>query len=321
MLEEKSDLLAQLTAQNEALEAELSELKNEYDSSRVEYLLLSSRFEELDDGLIHLQHQNEQLEEKLANANETWSREKLELTKSLETTRNDLQDQQRRKEDAEKDRDFSRDLYAKASAYASEVKDENDALQLRVNVAEGQARDGVAMLKATYAGQVQRLREEIEQLKAQNHVLNVKDERTNDDIRKRAALEPILRQENERLKRELQSCEEELERTRTLVQQSAHPDTEPDHEVENNVGAPTGRDDDNLDDGRPAELHEAEEIAPPSTRSSPAANFNSSDISYVINTNDLSNIVYHVCQYVSGTSMCNAKFSTSQVTPCDISIA
>ena len=64
---------------------------------------------------------------------------------------------QRRHADAEKDRDLFRDLYGKASAHASAVSAENNELSERAALAEGQAREGVAMLKATYEERVRLL--------------------------------------------------------------------------------------------------------------------------------------------------------------------
>ena len=50
----------------------------------------------------------------------------------------------------EKDRDFFREQYTQASGFASSVRDENIELEKRVTIAEGQAQEGVAGIKALY---------------------------------------------------------------------------------------------------------------------------------------------------------------------------
>lgn len=51
---------------------------------------------------------------------------------------------------AEKDRDFFREQYAQASSYVGSVREENVELEGRVKVAEGQAKEGVAAIKALF---------------------------------------------------------------------------------------------------------------------------------------------------------------------------
>lgn len=51
---------------------------------------------------------------------------------------------------AEKDRDFFREQYAQASSYVSSVRGENVELEGRVAIAESQAKEGVAAIKALF---------------------------------------------------------------------------------------------------------------------------------------------------------------------------
>jgi len=51
---------------------------------------------------------------------------------------------------AEKDRDFFREQYVQASGFVGSVREENVELEKRVEIAEGQAREGVAAIKALF---------------------------------------------------------------------------------------------------------------------------------------------------------------------------
>jgi alpha-D-ribose 1-methylphosphonate 5-triphosphate diphosphatase PhnM len=48
---------------------------------------------------------------------------------------------------AEKDRDFFRDQYTQASGFVNATRAENVELEEKAKIAEGQARDGVALIK------------------------------------------------------------------------------------------------------------------------------------------------------------------------------
>ncbi|KAI0324110.1 hypothetical protein GY45DRAFT_1331896 [Cubamyces sp. BRFM 1775] len=136
----------------------------------------------------------------------------------LAQLRKENEELQRRKAEAEKDRDLFRDLYSKASAHASEVSKENNELLERAELAEGQARDGLAMIKATYEGRVRRAEEEAKRWKAQYQLLTSRDTRMDDDIRKRAALEPELRAEIARLQDKLDNLEEDYVRMESMLE-------------------------------------------------------------------------------------------------------
>lgn len=127
---------------------------------------------------------------------------------------------QKRKADAEKDRELFRELYNKASAHASEVAKENDALLERARVAEGQVRDGLQMIRGTYEARVRRLEEEVAKLTGLNAILTAKDVKTNgDDIRRRAAEEVGLREDNQKLRAELAELRLDYSRMERLLEQ------------------------------------------------------------------------------------------------------
>ncbi|KAH9852967.1 hypothetical protein C2E23DRAFT_885317 [Lenzites betulinus] len=128
---------------------------------------------------------------------------------------------QRRKADAEKDRELFRTLYSTASAHASAMSSENAALLERAERAEGQARDGLAMVRATYDARVRRAEEEAARWRAQYEILLARDERARAEeaeVRARAAREPELRAEVERLRGSLEALEEDYARMEGLLE-------------------------------------------------------------------------------------------------------
>ncbi|KZT64193.1 hypothetical protein DAEQUDRAFT_815149 [Daedalea quercina L-15889] len=127
----------------------------------------------------------------------------------------------RKKLDAEKDRDLFREMYSKASMHVSEVTKENNELLERTERAEGQVKEGLQMVKGTYEERVRTLEAEVEKWKGQAALLTARDRRTleKEEYRKRAAMEPELREDNERLKEELQKLQEDYNQlAATLVQ-------------------------------------------------------------------------------------------------------
>ena len=119
----------------------------------------------------------------------------------------------RKKLEAEKDRDLFREMYSKASAHVSEVSKENNELLERAELAEGQVKDGLQMIKGTYEERVRVLEAEVERWKAQATLLTARDRRTleNEEFRRKAAMEPELRAENERLREEMKKLREDYD--------------------------------------------------------------------------------------------------------------
>lgn len=127
---------------------------------------------------------------------------------------------QRQKTDAEKDRELFRDMYSKASAHAGEVIRENGALEERATLAEGQLRDGIAMIRSTYEIRISKLEEEVKKWKGLYELIVEKDQRTNgDELRRRAALQEELQRENAKLKEDLELLREDYEKMETVFDQ------------------------------------------------------------------------------------------------------
>ena len=139
---------------------------------------------------------------------------------TLEQLRAANEELQRRKADAEKDRDLFRDFYSKASAHATEVTKENNELLERVTIADGQVKDGLAMIRQTYEVRVKALEDEVARLQGLNAVLTARDAKMQgDDIRRRAAEEVDLRQENQRMRAQMAQLRMDYRKLERLVEQ------------------------------------------------------------------------------------------------------
>ncbi|KAG6827301.1 hypothetical protein H0H92_012398 [Tricholoma furcatifolium] len=156
----------------------------------------------------------------------------LELEQELQTVRASLEaaqtsvaDSERRvsdalrgKESAEKEREVFRDCYAKASGFATTIREENAELEKQAKIAKEQATTGVEAVKAMYSGRVKALEDDVIMYKRLATFIMEKDVRTNDEVRKRAAEEPELRarcgelaKENRVLKNEIVELRDDLE--------------------------------------------------------------------------------------------------------------
>ncbi|KAF9223102.1 hypothetical protein BS17DRAFT_153756 [Gyrodon lividus] len=111
---------------------------------------------------------------------------------------------------AEKDRDFFREQYTQASGFVGSVSAENVELEKKAKIAEGQAQEGVAMIKALFENRVKALRDDIRRWKSLAELLQEKDNRTNDEVRLRAAQAPELEERCRRLAGENSSLEMDL---------------------------------------------------------------------------------------------------------------
>ena len=115
---------------------------------------------------------------------------------------------------------YFRDLYNKASAHASEVTKENNSLSERVSIAEGQVKDGLAMVRSTYTAHVRALEDELVRVRGLNEVLTARDVKMQgDELRKRAGEEADLRTENQRLRAQLAELRLDYHRMERLVEQ------------------------------------------------------------------------------------------------------
>jgi hypothetical protein len=111
------------------------------------------------------------------------------------------------------DVDFFREQYQRASDYASSTRSENEELLARATLAESQAANGVALVRATFEARVAKLEAEVQKYRALSEMLTERARRTDDDVRYRAALAPEFEREFKQLRRQFKETEAELEET------------------------------------------------------------------------------------------------------------
>ncbi|KAG6860120.1 hypothetical protein C0995_015500 [Termitomyces sp. Mi166 len=129
---------------------------------------------------------------------------------SLAESEKRVADLTRRKDSAEKDREFFREHYLQASGFVTSVREENAELQKEAQIAREQASTGVEAVKATYVVRVKALEDDARTFKRLALFMMEKDIRTNDDIRRRAAEEPELRARCEELSKDLRHLRNEI---------------------------------------------------------------------------------------------------------------
>ncbi len=91
-----------------------------------------------------------------------------------------------------------------ASGYVTTVRSENAELEKRAQIAEKQATEGVALVRATFTERIRFLEEDVKSWRQMADFAVAKDSRMNDDIRRRAAEAPELQYRNEKLKEEIE---------------------------------------------------------------------------------------------------------------------
>lgn len=136
-----------------------------------------------------------------------WAEEKLAFQGETNTLRGE-------KERAIADVDFFRVQYQRASDFASSTRSENEELVARAALAESQATNGVALVRATFEGRVAKLEAEVKKYKTLSEMLTERARRTDDEVRLRAALAPELERELRQLERRFSEVEAELEETK-----------------------------------------------------------------------------------------------------------
>ena len=166
-------------------------------------------------------------------ASETILETQTSIEPTIEQLRAANEELQRRKIDAEKDRELFRELYGKASSHVSEVTKENNELLEKVTLLEGKLNEGLALIRATYDERIRRLEEDAARWKGMYELHTERDRRMDgDDFRRRAALEPEIRAENLKLKDELDVLTAECERLERLFGQQGEPEPSPSVEPE-----------------------------------------------------------------------------------------
>jgi chromosome segregation ATPase len=156
--------------------------------------------------------QVDEVHEQLADVNAQWVSEKAAWEAERAQLLAQVESATSKKADAEKDREFFREQYARASGFVASVRDENQDLEKRIKIAEEQTQTGVGLIKATFELRVKTLEEDAKSWRKMAEFLIEKDQRTeNDELRRRAAEEPELRARCERQEGALEADEDRIE--------------------------------------------------------------------------------------------------------------
>lgn len=153
----------------------------------------------------------------LAQEKSAWDAERSKMTASVEALTRD-------KASAQTDHEFFRDQYMRASGFVSSVRLENEELESRTRIAEEQTKVGVAMIKATFEKRVEKLEEDAKHWRTIAIFIMEKDQRTNDEIRRRAGEEPEIRarykdleEQYESINEQVSDLENDLEKKETMI--------------------------------------------------------------------------------------------------------
>lgn len=113
----------------------------------------------------------------------------------------------------EDDNDFIKEQYRTSSDRAVTAARELQEAEATVSKLQSQLKLGIQQVHLFYQSQVQGLTKQVAQLQAQKELLLQQAERTDDEVRTRAARAPVLEQEVERLEIELEQEREETDAT------------------------------------------------------------------------------------------------------------
>ncbi|CCM03115.1 uncharacterized protein FIBRA_05236 [Fibroporia radiculosa] len=216
-LEDKSLQIAKLEHEKSDVELRVAELEAENKKLSEAHQLSAAQ---LDAAIEETREVRVQFEQEVSTLRRKHASYIFEMETKVDTLKTSVDKLRHAQESAEKERELFREFYRKASAHASEVGTEKAELERQHNVTTGQLKEGLPMLKSMYEDRLKKLQEELDKWKAQCKVLTDKDERTNDDVRRKAALEAVLRDENESLKLE-------LEQLRTAADAQPQPQPQP----------------------------------------------------------------------------------------------
>ncbi|TBU34708.1 hypothetical protein BD311DRAFT_682810 [Dichomitus squalens] len=306
-LEERNEQVAQLEgalvelqeeveaigAEKEKLEAVQQSTTRESDANR-------------EDELAALQQGLATLQEELSSARQRHNQTVTALSDRLQQT---IQECERRVKRAEDDRDLFKKLYDEASTHAQRLAKENIELEEGRQRAEDRAQAGVAMVRATFSEQAKALQSEIEQLRVLNKILTDKDERTNDEVRARAAREPELQEENVKLRVEYQDMKREMQKMSAIIAQMSSIEAREDRRG----GDETDEDEDYVPDS------DGEGSTTSSGSESGSSSSDSHGRALSVRVRESLSCapspggeLLSVCQYVTGEVMCNKTFATFQ---------
>lgn len=317
-LEMKTIEVSTLEQKVSLLQLQVTRLETESSELKERHALSVSELEVKSQAVLHADMRYDSLEEKFTAFRLEHERGKVEMEQAMEAQQEALRRLQSQKEDAEKEREIFREYYGKASAHASEVATERNELERQLKLTMGQLKEGLPMLKGMYEERIRRLEAELEKWKTLCKVLTDKDERTNDDVRRRAALALTLQEENTRLKEEWQELRHAASKMdddlRSLAERTSQhtaatlkdAQSQEEHEPESsmNVEQP---------ELSAASDLSSQELGSAHTPVTSQQLLHSVDSKQHYTADEPAGAHFFVCQHVSGTAMCYARFGTSEV--------
>jgi len=154
-----------------------------------------------------------------------WELEKKELEDKLKEVTEERNELDKAKRSAENEVETWKEEYRKRfmdsqelRQEAKDAKAETSRLREENAIVASQTRESVRLVTARYETTVTMLKTELAKAESLYKVLQAKDERTGDDIRRRAASVPQLQEEIRRLREELELAAEAVKKANRVVE-------------------------------------------------------------------------------------------------------
>lgn len=125
--------------------------------------------------------------EQLAQTVDQWAADKLAWETQRTAFESSIGDLERSNASLKSDVTMFQEQYRQASDFVSTLQAENRDLDTRVSIAESQVRNGLAMTRGFFDERVRRLEADVTRYKGLCELLQERDSRTNDDVRRKAA--------------------------------------------------------------------------------------------------------------------------------------
>lgn len=196
-------------------DAELKQLQGEMDELRG---TLGAKVEEHDLAQAKWEQERAALEERLTSFRDVppqqppagWELEKKELEDKLSEMTGERDQLDKDKRSAENEVETWKETYKKQFMHSQELRQEAKDAKIEASRIEGenaivssQTKESVRLVTAKYEATVEKLKTELTKAESLYKVLQLKDERTGDDLRRRAMSATHLQEEVRRLREEL----------------------------------------------------------------------------------------------------------------------
>jgi chromosome segregation ATPase len=193
---QKLEEVARLEAELEQKDVAVQRLSDEVDRVKVALASVVATADDLGQKLGESQALLTNLREQHATEASAWGLERETLVDSVDQLT-------RSKSSLENDVTFLQTQYHNVSRYTTTLQEEGKELTRKAEIAESQVKEGLPMIKGFFEERIQKLEEEVRKWKGLCALLQEKDARTGDDIRRRAGEEAELRVQVEELEAEV----------------------------------------------------------------------------------------------------------------------